>query len=224
MLELRPGDGEAVYVGLKGFSRYSDRYALTAEEINELAKQKPVYVAFNRIKSPEEIEEAVNKLKGVEGLILNDPGTIWKLREKFGLSITSSVGICPTNRLDLEFLAEIGCDVCVIPPELNEDFAEAGLDPEEKPCKLELFRFALLEMFYKGRCTLTGYFDGVSTKKDGLCTKKCCREWEVFMGDEKVFETSFPPRKSWLRIDGADIVKYEGRQIEKRRNRWRGLR
>ena len=218
MLELRPGDGEAVYAGLKGFSRYSDRYALTDDEINELAKRKRVYVAFNRIKSPEEVEKAIKKLKGIEGLILNDPGTIWRLRKKFGLSITSSVGICPTNRLDLELLAEIGCDACVIPPELNEDFVEAkSIDSEEKPCKLELFRFALLEMFYKGRCMLTGYFDGISTKKDGLCTKKCCRRWEVFMGDEKVFETSFPPRKSWLRVDGADIVKYEGRQIEKRR-------
>jgi len=218
MLELRPGNGEAVYVGLKGFSRYSDRYAFTAEEINELAKQKQVYVAFNRIKSPREIEEAVRKLKGIEGLILNDPGAIWKLRGKFDLPITSSVGISPTNRLDLEFLAEIGCDACVIPPELNEDFLERSTDAE-KPCKLELFRFALLEMFYKGRCMLTGYFDGISTKKDGVCTKKCCRRWEVFMDDEKVFETSFPPRKSWLNVDGADIVKYEGRQMEKRR--WR---
>jgi len=215
MLELRPGDGEALYVGLKGFSRYSDRYALTAEEINELAKQKRVYVAFNRIKSPKEIEEAVNKLKGIEGLILNDPGTIWKLKDKHDLSITSSVGICPTNRLDLEFLAEIGCDICIIPPELNEDFAKAKTDKTgKKAYKLELFRFALMEMFYKGRCMLTGYFDGIITKKDGLCTKKCCRKWEVFMGDEKVFETSFPPQKSWLRIDGADIVKYEGRQIK----------
>jgi len=216
MLELRPGDGEAVYVGLKGFSRYSDRYALTADDINELAKQKRVYVAFNRVKSPEEIEEAVNELKGIEGLILNDPGTIWKLRKKFSLSITSSVGICPTNKLDLDFLAEIGCDACVIPPELNEDFADMKAEAVKKPCKLELFRFALLEMFYKGRCMLTGYFDGISTKKDGLCTKKCCRRWEVFMNGRKVFETSFPPRESWLRIDGADMVKYEGRQIPRR--------
>ncbi len=216
MLEFRPGDGEAVYVGLKGFSRYSDRYALTADDINELAKQKRVYVAFNRVKSPEEIEEAVNELKGIEGLILNDPGTIWKLRKKFSLSITSSVGICPTNKLDLDFLAEIGCDACVIPPELNEDFADMKAEAVKKPCKLELFRFALLEMFYKGRCMLTGYFDGISTKKDGLCTKKCCRRWEVFMNGRKVFETSFPPRESWLRIDGADMVKYEGRQIPRR--------
>lgn len=222
-------DGGVVYVGLKGFSRYSDENAMTLEQINELSDEKEVYVALNRIKRPEEIIEVIRRLK-CKGVILNDVGTIWKAGE-CGKEIVSSVGLNPLNILDIEFLKDIGVDIVVIPPELNEDFSEIegsgfqesklqealNLQEKLKAVKIEIFTFALLEMFYKGKCLLSAYFDGISSKKEGVCTKKCCRKWNVFY-DGKLKKVSFNPVARKFEGDlkiKPQYLKVEGRQFRK---------
>ncbi|AGK61680.1 hypothetical protein Asulf_01709 [Archaeoglobus sulfaticallidus PM70-1] len=208
---------ETVYVGLRGFSRYSDKNALSIDEINELSKDKNVFVALNRIRGLDpvaEVVEVIERLK-CKGVILNDAGLIWKVSVmKNKKKIVSSVGLNPLNELDIEFLKSIGADVVVIPPELNSDISI------KKDVEIEAFGFALIEMFYKGKCMISSYFNGISTKKSGLCTKKCCRRWKVVFEDKEVCEVSFNPKAVMFEFDERsdfrpDYVKLEGRQFRR---------
>ncbi|ADC64208.1 peptidase U32 [Ferroglobus placidus DSM 10642] len=193
------------YVGLKGFSKYGDEKALTVEEINRLAENEEVFVALNRVKEADEIEKAAKNLKA-SGVIVNEIAAIKRIEDK---KVIASVGLNPLNSLDLELLKELGAYAVVIPPEINENVEEL------KGCgvKIEAFKRAYVEMFYKGKCLLSAYFSGVSAKRDGVCKKECCRRWKVVF-KEKEFEVSFPPKLVEYDVN-ADILKFEGRQFSK---------
>ena len=188
-------------VGLKGFSRYSDSKAFDLEEINEMEN---VAVALNRVKEAEEIEEVCKKIKH-ETVILNEIAAIKRLS---GFKrIVASVGLTPLNNEDLKFLKELGAFAAVIPPELNSE-----IDSFDKILKLEVFGFATIEMFYKGKCLLSAYFSNKSVKRDGVCRKECCRRWEVYYNGSKIAEVSFKPEMKSFDVKG-DFIKYEGRQF-----------
>ncbi|RLI78291.1 peptidase U32 [Archaeoglobales archaeon] len=212
MQKLSPNlDDETIYVGLKGFSRYSDDNALSFDEIKELCKSKRVFVALNRVVEFDTIKKIVEKLK-CEGFIINDLGIIWKIKgEKSNYSITASVGLNPLNYLDIQFLEEIGADIAVIPPEINDEIDE--MKDKTKRIKIEAFEFALVEMFYKGKCLLSAYFDGVSVKKSGICTKRCCERWDVVVDGKTIKSKSFNPRAVKFDVKKADLLKVEGRQF-----------
>ena len=213
MQRLSPNiDDEVVYVGLKGFSRYSDDNALSLDEIKELCESKKVFVALNRVVEFDKIKKVVKELD-CEGFIINDLGAIWKIKRDKELdnkTITSSVGLNPLNSLDIQFLEEIGVDVVVIPPEINDEIDGLAMGK----IKIEAFEFALVEMFYKGKCLLSAYFDGVSVKKSGICTKRCCKRWNVVM-DKTVKSKSFKPKATRFDVEKADLLKVEGRQFKK---------
>lgn len=193
------------YVGLKGFSKYGDEKALTVEEINRLAENEEVFVALNRVREADEIERVTRNLKA-SGVIVNEVAAIEKIKDK---KVIASVGLNFLNSLDLELLKELGAYAVVIPPEINEDVEDL------KGCgvKIEAFKRAYVEMFYKGKCLLSAYFSGVSAKRDGVCKRECCRRWKVVF-EEKEFETSFPPKLVEYDVN-ADILKFEGRQFSK---------
>ncbi len=213
MQKLSPNiDDKVIYVGLKGFSRYSDDNALSLDEIKELCKSKKVFVALNRVVEFDKIKKVVRELD-CEGFIVNDLGAIWKIKRDKELdnkTITSSVGLNPLNYLDIQFLEEIGVDVVVIPPEINDEVD--CLSKTGNKIKIEAFEFALVEMFYKGKCLLSAYFDGISVKKSGICTKRCCRKWNVVM-DKTVKSKSFKPKAIKFDVEKADLLKVEGRQF-----------
>lgn len=211
MLRLSPNVGdETVYVGLKGFSRYSDSKALSIGEIKELCNCKRVFVALNRVLDPERIKKVVEELDCCEGFIINDLGTIWKIRKnkKLKSKIASSVGLNPLNNLDIKFFEETGVDIVVIPPEINDE-----LDSLHTSIEIEAFEFALIEMFYKGKCLLSSYFDGVSVKRSGKCTKKCCKRWDVIVNGKTINSKSFRPKAVRFDVKKADLLKIEGRQF-----------
>ena len=190
------------FVGLRGYSRYSDKKALTLDEINSL---KNVAVALNRVKDGEELVEICRKIRHMH-VILNELYAIANV-SKFK-KVTVSVGMVSVNNLDLKFYRELNAHAVVIPPELNdevESFENDGL-------KIEVFGKAFVEMFYKGRCHLSAYASGKSVKRDGVCSMECARMWEVLYSGEKICETSFKPE---LRIYDvkADYIKHETRQI-----------
>jgi putative protease len=209
-------EDKVIYVGLKGFSRYSDENAMTLDEIKELCNSKRVYVALNRVVEFEKVREIIEKLN-CEGFIINDLGTIWKLKkckDNPDKRITSSVGLNPVNSLDLEFFKEVGVDIVVVPPELYDELPRL----RGRGVQIESFGFALVEMFYKGKCLLSAYFDGISTKRKGTCTKKCLIKWDVILGDDFKGHISFPPKGTKFDVK-ADFVKIEGRQFKKFRNK-----
>lgn len=193
------------YVGLKGFSKHGDEKALTLEEINEMAKKEEIFVALNRIKEADEIEKAAKNLK-VSGVIVNEVASIRRIRDK---KVVASVGLNALNFFDLEFFKELGAYAVVIPPEINEDIEEL------KGCgvKIEAFKRAYVEMFYKGKCLLSAFFSGVSAKRGGVCRKECCRKWKVVCSSGE-FETSFSPKLLDYDVE-SDILKFEGRQFSK---------
>lgn len=218
MQRLSPNiDNEIVYVGLKGFSRYSDDDALSFDEIRELCKSKKVFVALNRIVEFDKIKKIVEELnRDCEGFIINDLGVIWKIKRDKKLNhatVTSSVGLNPLNFLDIQFLEEIGADIVVIPPEINDEINSIKYKTRE--IKIEAFEFALMEMFYKGKCLLSAYFDGVSTKRSGICTKRCYEKWGVIVNGKTIKSRSFNPKAVKFSVEKADLLKIEGRQFRR---------
>ena len=170
-----------------------------------MAKNERIFVALNRVKEADEILEVARKLD-VEGVILNEIGAINKLE---GKKVVASVGLNALNILDIELLRDAGASVIVIPPEINDDVCDLKIDGVET----EAFRKAYIEMFYKGKCLLSAYFAGISSKRDGICRRECCRRWEVeYM--KKTQKISFPPKPVEYEVD-ADILKFEGRQFSK---------
>ena len=193
------------YVGLKGYSRYHGRFSMSLEEIDELSRRERVFVALNRVKEAGEILKVAKKLKNVEGFILNEISAIKMLSKK--TKVVASVGLTALNDLDLEFFKELGAFAVVIPPELNDEIEALKSD-----IKIEAFGKALVEMFYKGKCLLSAYADGVSVKRDGICTKVCCKNWWLYMNDVAICKTNFSPKLVEYDVR-ADLIKYEGRQF-----------
>ncbi len=191
------------FVGLKGFSRYSDNKAFTLAEINEMEN---VAVALNRVKEVEEIEDICKEIRH-NFVILNEIAAIKRI-SKFK-KVIASVGLTPLNNEDLRFLKELGAYAAVIPPELNSE-----VDEFEKEIKIEVFGFASIEMFYKGKCLLSAYSSNKSVKRGGICKKECSRRWDVIYSNKKIAEVSFKPELRSFNVKG-DFIKYEGRQFNK---------
>ena len=106
------------FVGLKGYSRYSDRKALTLDEVNSLEN---VAVALNRVREGKELVEICRKIKH-EHVILNELYAIAEV-SKFK-KVTVSAGMNTINNLDLNFYEELGVHAAVIPPELNDEIKD----------------------------------------------------------------------------------------------------
>jgi len=190
-------------VGLKGYSRYSDRKAFSLEEIN---KMKEVAVALNRIKEGDEIVEVCKKIKH-EHIVLNELYAIANA-SKFK-KVTVSVGMNALNNEDLKFFEKLGVYAVVLPPELNDELK----DFKNENVKIEAFARAFVEMFYKGKCYISSYFSGKSVKKSGECKMECARKWDVFYAGKKILEVTFRPELRYYDIN-ADLVKHEKRQID----------
>ena len=190
------------YVGLKGFSKYGDEKAFTVEEINRMAEGEEVFVALNRVREADEIAKVAEKLE-VSGFIVNELAAVKRLRGK----VIVSVGLNALNKLDVEFFRDLGAYAVVVPPEVNDEIDEMKVEG----VKIEAFKSAYVEMFYKGKCLLSAYFSGRSAKLDGVCGKECCRKWKVEFDGGKL-EITFPPRRVDFDVN-ADILKFEGRQF-----------
>jgi putative protease len=216
---------DTIYIGLKGFSRYSDEFSYTIDEINSLCREKEVFVALNRVKEADEVMGVMEKINA-KGFILNDAGTIREAKKRFpDRVIVASVGLNILNELDVQFYGDIGADIVVIPPELNDELKEdlgwqlPQIKPNQKRPKIERFKFALVEMFYKGKCYLNAFFIGKSTKKDGVCGKLCSRRWKVkvILNDtdgKDVAILKFAPQPKEFDVS-AEYLKIEGRQLRK---------
>ena len=197
------------YVGLKGYSRYHDRFSLDFEKIEEIAKKEKIYVALNRVKEANELVGVARRFRNVEGFILNELAAIKMLAKD--KKVIASVGLTTLNNLDLSLLEELGAFAAVIPPELNNELESF----KANKIKIEAFGKALVEMFYKGKCLLSAYTDGISVKRDGECKKVCCKRWKLYIGDREVCNVDFSPKLIEFDVR-ADFVKIEGRQFGKK--------
>ena len=202
-----------VYVGPKGWSRRSEEYELTDEDILEGihyagSKGKGIRIAFNILFNSEDEPHILEKIaffieRGAAGLILTDPGLIATVRRRFPeIPIHASVGCTIVNAADFQFYKDIGTTVIVSPVRLSiEDIRTIR---EKVLIDVEILIHANRDFTYLGRCTMSSYFgyhpkrlkNGKvyyrgSPNRGGLCYRVCKRTWSIRSpGGEEVLQTT----------------------------------
>ena len=99
---------DAVYVGLKGWSRGGAKGELTSEELLDAvtaahAQGRRLHVALNTIPGQPERRYLVRRVEeligwGIDGVIVNDAGILTELRTHYPkLCITASIGCAAMN-------------------------------------------------------------------------------------------------------------------------------
>ena len=213
---------DAIYVGLKGWSRGGARGELTPGELQQviaLARRKgaAVQLALNTIPRGREIDYLIERLHkltgwGIAGIILNDPGLLSRIHRSFpDMSLTASIGCGALNLDDVALLEEIGASCIVLP---------GTLDPEEiaeiRPhvaAQLEVMIHMVDEFHQLGKCWMPSYYrtnpvpmpempaDGErltgSIKRGGagVCFKVCQNQWDLFLNGRKRDERLLPARQ-----------------------------
>ncbi len=157
---------DAVYVGLRGWSRGGARRELDWGELAAAARLlasagRRLQVALNIIPKPAErarLLESVSGLLdlGIDEVIVNDIGTLSALRRRFpGLGLTASIGCGAQTVADVAFFRDLGASAVVLPgtvgpDELREIRAVRGIS-------LEIMIHMVEELVLLGKCWMPSY-------------------------------------------------------------------
>lgn len=117
---------DAVYVGLKGWSRGGARRELDWEGLvaaqHEVASAgRTLHVALNTIPRPEERAQLFERIPalldlGIDEVIVNDIGILTALRRRFpDLKLTASIGCGAQTVADVAFFRDLGARAVVLP-------------------------------------------------------------------------------------------------------------
>lgn len=158
---------DAVYVGLRGFSRGGAGSELGWEDLQAAAalvadRGGELQVALNTIPRPPEraaLEAVVPRLRalGVRSLIVNDPGLLAALHGAHpDLALTASVGCGARTSADVAFFAGLGAAAVVLPATV--DPADARTCVAAAPITVEVMVHMVEEFVLLGRCAMPGYF------------------------------------------------------------------
>ena len=213
---------DAIYVGLKGWSRGGARGELTPRELEQvlvLARQKraAVQLALNTIPRGREIDYLLERLPelkrwGITGVILNDPGILAYIHRCFPeLPLTASIGCGALNVDDVALLEEIGAS-CIVLPGTVHPAEIAEMRPYVK-AQIEVMIHMVDEFHQLGKCWMPSYFrtnpspmpempaDGErltgSIKRGGagVCFKVCQHPWGLYLNGQKKEERMLPARQ-----------------------------
>ena len=157
---------DAVYVGLKGWSRGGARRELDWDQLvaaqREVASAgRTLQIALNTIPKPQEraqLFESVPALLdlGIDEVIVNDIGILAALRERFpDLRLTASIGCGAQTVADAAFFRDLGAHAVVLPgtvspTEMREIATVRGISVEIMVHMVE--EFVLL-----GKCSMPSY-------------------------------------------------------------------
>ncbi|MFQ5803310.1 MAG: peptidase U32 family protein [Candidatus Methylomirabilales bacterium] len=213
---------DAIYVGLKGWSRGGARGELTPRELEQvlaLARQKRagVQLALNTIPRGQEIDYLLARLPelegwGIAGIILNDPGIIAYIHRRYArLPLTASIGCGALNVEDVAMLEEIGASCIVLPGTLHPaEIAEIRLHVK---AQIEIMIHMVDEFHQLGKCWMPSYYrtnpspmpempaDGErltgSIKRGGagVCFRVCQHPWDLYLNGQKKEERMLPARQ-----------------------------
>jgi putative protease len=229
---------DAVYVGLRGWSRGGARSELEWPEIQAAARLARVHgaqlqVALNTIPRPREqagLRAAVPRLLdlGVRSLIVNDVGLLSTLRREYvGLRLTASIGCGAQTPADVAAFAELGAAAVVLPATIDPEEARACV--AAAPIAVEIMVHMVEEFVLLGRCAMPGYFrlrptplpggdpddrrQSGSMKRGGVgaCFKVCQQPWTLEDRAGHRAERGFPARQL-SRI--ADVPAYLAAGVE----------
>ena len=157
---------DAVYVGLKGWSRGGARRELDWDELVSAqrvvaAAGRTLQVAVNTIPKPQERAELFERVPalldlGIQQVIVNDIGMLAALRERFpDLLLTASIGCGAQTVADAAFFRDLGAHAVVLPgtvspAEMREIRAIRGI------C-VEIMVHMVEEFVLLGKCWMPSY-------------------------------------------------------------------
>ena len=190
---------DAVYCGLKQFSARMAAPNFTFEELAALtrlahARGVKVYVAFNTLVKPEELDRAeafLHRLKDdvdPDALIVQDlslPVLARKTGFKKELHLSTLTNVSFPEALKL-VRQNLSVDRVVLPRELNIDEIKMMAEACPDDLGLEVFIHGALCYGVSGRCYWSSYFGGKSGLR-GRCVQPCRRRYLGEQGDERYF-------------------------------------
>jgi putative protease len=157
---------DALYVGLKGWSRGGARGELTWEELAGTQRWvasagRELQVALNIIPRPQErarLFEQVPALMdlGVRTLIVNDVGVLAGLRRRFpSLRLTASIGCGAQSVADVAFFRDLGAHAAVLPGTVGPE--EVRAIKAIRGIAVEVMIHMVEEFVLLGKCWMPSY-------------------------------------------------------------------
>jgi putative protease len=212
---------DAVYVGLKGWSRGGSRGELDRAELATAvrmaaARGAALHVAVNTIPRAGERAALLTEIaaltdEGVGALIVNDVGLLAILRCRFpDVHLTASIGCGAQTPADVAFFRGLGADALVLPGTVGPD--EAAACTRVGGIAVEVMIHMVEELVLLGRCWMPSYLHlkptalpGVeaavrqtgSMKRGGVgaCFRICQEPWALQAPDGRVEAQLFPSRQ-----------------------------
>jgi len=210
---------DAVYAGLKGWSRGGARGELDREQLRqciELAHGlgRGVQLALNIIPRPAERERLLEALGeaagwGLRAVIVNDLGVLRDIRRKRPeLTITASIGCGALNLDDVLFYQDLGASAVVLPGYL--DPCEIAAIKTKSSIAVELMLHMVEEFTQLGKCWMPSYYHFAaaeriqpaprlagSVKRGGVgtCFRICQQPWTLFLDGAEVDHRVLPSRQ-----------------------------
>ncbi len=189
---------DAVYCGLKTFSARMEANNFTIKELSPLSelahkKKVKVYVAFNSLIKPDELETAGALIKELESYVKPDALIIQDLavaelarqtgyRGELHLSTLGNLSFPEALKIVKK---SFGISRVVIPRELGIDEIKSMADVCPDNVGLEMFVHGALCYGVSGRCYWSSFFGGKSGLR-GQCVQPCRRRYKQ-KGEAKRF-------------------------------------
>ena len=209
---------DAVYVGLKGWSRGGVRGELDREQLRQCidlahAFGKQVQLAANIIPKSLERQRLLQHLTelvewGLEAVIVNEAGFLREVRQKLPeLAITVSIGCGALNTDDVLFYQDLGATAVVLPGYVEP--AEIAAVKAKAAIKVEVMLHMVQEFIQLGKCWMPSYLNfaaaertipverlGGSVKRGGVgsCFRICQQPWTLLKDGVEFDHRMFP---SW---------------------------
>ncbi len=213
---------DAIYVGLKGWSRGGAKGELTPEELLDTlaaahAQGRKVQVALNTIPRQSERRYLVRRVEeliglGIDGVIVNDAGLMAELHTRYSeLRITASIGCAAMNEADVAFYRDLGADAVVLPGTLSADELYAAAQVPE--VLIEVMIHMVEEFIVLGKCWMPSYYrlnptplaelhgegdrliGSMKRGGAGVCFKVCEHPWVLSLNGQDVAQRLLPSRQ-----------------------------
>jgi putative protease len=210
---------DAVYVGLKGWSRGGARGELDRKQLRQCielahALGKKVQLAVNIIPKPQERRRLLRQLAeladwGLQAVILNDAGFLREVRRKLPrLGITASIGCGALNADDALFYRDLGATAVVLPGYLEPE--EIAAVKAKASIQVEIMLHMVQEFIQLGKCWMPSYLNfaaaervlpaerlGGSVKRGGVgsCFRICQQPWALLKDGAEADQRLFPSRQ-----------------------------
>jgi putative protease len=157
---------DAVYVGLKGWSRGGARRELDWEELASARREavsagRRLQVAINTIPKPRERKELFERVAalsdlGIDEIIVNDVGILASLRRRFPqLRLTAGIGCGAQTVADVAFFRGLGAHAVVLPGTVGP--GEAREIKTVEGIAVEIMMHMVEEFILLGKCWMPSY-------------------------------------------------------------------